>query len=215
VNLFEDYHVHSNYNDHSANDLTIQNVVKRAQTLNLVTLAFTEHVRLSSNWIERYLQEINTIRQKTSIKVIAGFEAKILADGSIDCPDYYAKNYFIVASFHTNYYKKGIWLNALRKAIENPTVDVIGHIAPEPTFNIEEREIEQLGALLAKHNKVVEINAKYRLPPLNWINPLIDGGVKMHLGSDAHSLNEVGQFSSILDLVSVARTKGVQRDREM
>ncbi len=209
VNLSEDYHVHSIYNDHSALDLTIENVVRRAENLNLETVAFTEHVRISSDWIEQYLQEIDTISQKTSINTIAGFEAKILADGSIDCPDHYAKNYFVIASFHTNYHRKDIWLNALQKAIENPTVDVIGHLAPESTFKIEEREVGELAALLAKYNKIVEINAKYRRPPVNWLTALIRKGVKMHLGSDAHSLDEVGQFSSVSDLVSIANAKRI------
>jgi histidinol phosphatase-like PHP family hydrolase len=204
VNLLEDYHVHSNYNDHSARDLTIANVVKRAESLNLATVAFTEHVRISSNWIEQYLQEIVTIRQITSINLVPGFEAKILVDGSIDCPDYYAKNHFLVASFHTNYTKKNVWLSALQRAIENPCVNVIGHIAPEPTFQIEKHEVEELAALMARHNKIVEINAKYHRPPVSWINILINEGVKMHLGSDAHRLDEVGRFNNILDLVSIA-----------
>lgn len=207
MSLSEDYHVHSTYNDHSASDLTIENVVKQAENLNLETIAFTEHVRTTSSWIREYLQEIAAISKNTAIRIIAGFEAKILADGSIDCPDFYAKNYFIVASFHTLYHEKDIWLNALHKVIKNPCVDVIGHIAPEPSFQIEAQEVEELGALMSRHGKVVEINAKYHRPPVNWINTFVQQGVKMHLGSDAHRLNEVGQFSNVMDLVALAKER--------
>ena len=209
MNLSEDYHVHSTYNDHSASDLTIENVVKQAENLNLVTIAFTEHVRTTSSWIKEYLQEIDTISKNTAIKIIAGFEAKILADGSIDCPDFYAKNYFIVASFHTLYHKKDIWLNALHKVIKNPCVDVIGHLAPEPSFQIEAQEIEELGALMSKHGKIVEINSKYHRPTVNWINTFIQQEVRMHLGSDAHRLNEVGRFSNVMDLVSLVKERRI------
>lgn len=209
VNLSEDYHVHSTYNDHSASELTIENVVKQAENLNLVTIAFTEHVRTTSSWIKEYLQEIDAISKNTAIKIIAGFEAKILADGSIDCPDFCAKNYFIVASFHTLYHKKDIWLNALHKVIKNPYVDVIGHLAPEPTFQIEAQEIEELGALMSKYGKVVEINAKYHRPAVNWINTFVQQEVRMHLGSDAHRLNEVGRFSNVMDLVSLVKERRI------
>ncbi len=209
MNLSEDYHVHSTFNDHSASDLTIENVVKQAGNLNLVTIAFTEHVRTSSTWIGEYLQEIATISKKAAIRIIAGFEAKILADGSIDCPDFYAENYFIVASFHTLYHKKDIWLNALEKVIQNPSVDVIGHIAPEPSFQLEAAEVEKLGALICEHDKVVEINAKYHRPPAHWIKTFVQEGVKMHLGSDAHRLNEVGMFSNVMDLISLVKKRRI------
>ena len=134
MNLSKDFHVHSNYNDHSPADLTISNVLDVAEKKGLQTLAFTEHVRKTSgSWTSDYLKEIESLKVRNkSVNIIAGFEAKILSDGSIDCPDKYARQYFLVASFHTAYRDKQIWIRALEKAIQNPDVDVIGHIAPEP-----------------------------------------------------------------------------------
>jgi putative hydrolase len=58
-----------------------------------------------------------------------------------------------------------VWLQALEKAIENPNVDVIGHIAPEPSFSLEPNEIERLANLIVQNNKTVELNVEYhRLP---------------------------------------------------
>ena len=84
LDVQSDYHVHSNYNDHSASDLTVRNVLNRAHEIGLKTLAFTEHVRRSSDWVPRYIQEITAIRKASKTDVIIGFEAKILSDGSID-----------------------------------------------------------------------------------------------------------------------------------
>lgn len=203
MNLREDYHIHSNYNDHSSPDLTVANVVRRAEKLNLRTIAFTEHVTKTSKWLPGYLSEIESLSKGSPVKIIPGFEAKILADGSINCPEEYSKDYFMVASFHTLYNDKNIWLNALSNAIKNPNVDVIGHIAPEPTFKMKLREVKDLASLIVKNKKIIEINAKYHRPPPQWVVVFKQLGVKFHLGSDAHRLEEIGHFAKILDLISL------------
>jgi putative hydrolase len=208
LNIKEDYHVHCNYNDHSAADLTIQNVLKYAKRIGLQTLAFTEHVRKTSEWIPKYLEEIERSKKNyddnDNLKIISGFEAKILEDGSINCLEEYSRNHFLIASFHNIYNDKQVWINALKKAIENPYVNVIGHIAPEPTFTLQSSEVDELAHLIAKNKKIVEINAKYHRPPSDWIPIFKKRGVKFHLGSDAHCLQQIGQFGSVLDLISLA-----------
>jgi putative hydrolase len=203
MNLKEDYHIHTNYNDHSDSNLTVKNVVKEAERKGLEIIALTEHVRESSKWIPNYLNEISNFKEKTKVKVISGFEAKILSDGNIDCRKEIARDYFIIASFHTKYYDKAIWINALKKVIENKYVNVIGHLAPESSFYINEEEIEEFAKLLSKHDKIVEVNAKYKRPPENWVKIFIKRGVKFHLGSDAHSLREIGNYASIIKLIKL------------
>lgn len=202
LNLKEDYHVHCNYNDHSAPDLTIKNVVMQAEKVGLKTLAFTEHVRKASEWVPRYLAEIESLRDY-KLKIIPGFEAKILRDGSIDCADTYASKYLLVASFHTTYGDKQVWIQALEKAIQNPDVDILGHLAPEPSFALDEDEIKSLAYLIVKNEKTVELNAKYRRPPIDWLKIFKKNGVHFHLGSDAHSIQEVGRFERIAGLISL------------
>jgi putative hydrolase len=203
MNLKEDYHIHTNYNDHSASNLTVKNVVMEAERKGLEIIAITEHVRETSKWIPSYLIDISKYIQKTNVKVIPGFEAKILSDGNIDCREEIAKDYFIIASFHTKYHDKAIWINALTKAIENKYVNVIGHLSPESSFQIDSKEIEEFAELLIEHGKIVELNAKYQMPPESWIKIFIKRGVKFHLGSDAHSLNEIGNYESIIKLIKL------------
>jgi len=203
MNLKEDYHVHTNYNDHSDSDLTVKNVVEEAERKGLEIIALTEHVRESSKWIPNYLNEMSNYKEKTKVKVISGFEAKILPDGNIDCIEEVARDYFIIASFHTKYNDKSIWINALKKVIENKYVNVIGHLAPENSFQINTEEIEELAKLLSKYDKIVELNAKYQRPPEDWVKIFIKRGVKFHLGSDAHSLCEIGNYASIMKLIKL------------
>ena len=58
LDKYQDYHVHCNYNDHSARDLTIKNVIACAEKKGLKVIAITEHVRRTSDWVTRYLDEL-------------------------------------------------------------------------------------------------------------------------------------------------------------
>ena len=202
----QDYHVHCNYNDHSASDLTVKNIIARAENIGLKVVALTEHVRRTSDWIPRYLGEITTETAAVSsnkLKVIPGFEAKILRDGSIDCCEEYSKDHFIVASFHSIFGDKRTWIEALKSAIQNPDVDVIGHLAPEPTFDLNDEELSELASLIFSNHKIIELNAKYHRPPQKWLLKFKEQNVRFHLGSDAHSLQEIGNFSKISDLIAL------------
>jgi putative hydrolase len=135
--------------------------------------------------------------------VISGFEAKILKDGSIDCCEEYSKDHFIVASFHTIFGDKRMWIEALKSAIQNPDVDVIGHLAPEPTFDLNDDELSELASLIFSNHKIIELNAKYHRPPPKWLVKFKEQDIRFHLGSDAHSLQEIGNFSKISDLIAI------------
>ena len=202
IDLKSDYHIHASYNDHSEKDLTVPNIIKTAESKSLENIAITEHVRKTSNWIDKYIDEILTYSKKTKIKTTIGFEAKILSNGDIDCPDI-IKKYFIIASFHTKYNNKKTWLDSLKSVICNSKVDVIGHLYPEQSFKIEDREIKKLGKLIADNNKIVEINAKYHAPPIKWLQIFKNENVNFHLASDAHRLKDIGDFNNILDLIKI------------
>lgn len=201
LDLKKDYHVHSNYNDHSPQELSIEKVTSYAEKIDLNTLAFTEHVRKTSDWIPKYLEEIDKIVSSgTKTTIISGFEAKILKDGTVDFPTEY-EGHFLIASFHTRYNNKEDWLSALKSAIALPYVNVIGHLAPEESFDLTDDELVELSQLLKLNYKTVEINAKYRRPSMKWLRIFKDNNVNFHLGSDAHNLAEVGNFNSISNLI--------------
>ena len=207
LNVKEDLHIHCNYNDHSSKDLTIPNIIAKSESLGLERIAITEHVRKNSEWTKDYINEINHYIPKTRLKILKGFEAKILVDGDIDCPsEFLNKDYFIIASFHTKYNKE-VWYEGLIKAIRNPNVDVIGHLAPEIYFSIDESELKNIGDLIVANGKKIEINSKYIRPPKEFLKIFKKCGVKFHLGSDAHAIKDIGNFSRIKDLINVIEKK--------
>jgi putative hydrolase len=203
LNMKEDLHIHCNYNDHSSKDLTIPNIINKSESLDLERIAITEHVRKNSEWTKKYIDELNCYIPRTKIKILKGFEAKILEDGEIDCPtDFLNNKYFIIASFHTKY-TKDKWYSALIKAIQNPNVDVIGHLAPEVDFKINESEIRNIAELLVANGKKIEVNSKYIRPPKEFLKIFKEYGVVLHLGSDAHAINDIGNFNRIKDLINL------------
>ena len=207
LNLKEDLHIHCNYNDHSSKDLTIPNIIDKSESLGLERIAITEHVRKNSEWTKEYINEINHYIPKTRVKILKGFEAKILVDGDIDCPSEFLNNdYFIIASFHTRYNKE-VWYEGLIKAIRNSNVDVIGHLAPEIDFKVDESELRNIGDLIVANGKKIEINSKYIRPPKEFLKIFKECGVKFHLASDAHAIKDIGNFSRIKDLINVIEKK--------
>ena len=207
LNLKEDLHIHCNYNDHSSKDLTIPNIIAKSESLGLERIAITEHVRKNSEWTKEYINEINHYIPKTRVKILKGFEAKILVDGDIDGPSEFLNNdYFIIASFHTRYNKE-VWYEGLIKAIRNSNVDVIGHLAPEIDFKVDESELRNIGDLIVANGKKIEINSKYIRPPKEFLKIFKECGVKFHLASDAHAIKDIGNFSRIKDLINVIEKK--------
>lgn len=51
LNIKEDYHVQTKFNDHSPVDLSVANVIKYGEGKGLISIAFTEHVRKNSDYI--------------------------------------------------------------------------------------------------------------------------------------------------------------------
>jgi histidinol phosphatase-like PHP family hydrolase len=108
-----------------------------------------------------------------------------------------------VASFHTIFGDKRIWIEALNAAIQNPEVNVIGHLAPEATFDLNDDELSDLASLIFSSGKIIEINAKYHRPPPRWLLKFKEHKIRFHLGSDAHSLDQIGNFSRVSDLIAI------------
>ena len=202
LNIKEDYHVHTKFNDHSPVDLSVANVIKYGEGKDLISIAFTEHVRKTSEWIPKYLEEIDKAKSSGYLlRIISGFEAKILDNGTLDFPEEYA-GHFLIASFHTKYGAKDKWYNALKLAIENTHPNSLGHLAPEESFDLDFDELSELADLIVKYNITVELNAKYKRPPLHWLRIFKERNVNFHLASDAHTLEDVGNFNPILNLIN-------------
>jgi putative hydrolase len=79
------------------------------------------------------------------------------------------------------------------------------HLAPEPTFDLNEEELSELASLTFSNHKIIELNAKYHRSPRKWLLKFKEHDIRFHLGSNAHSLQEIWNFSKISDLIAIVQ----------
>ncbi len=169
--------------------------------------------------VERLLKHVKNIRRanesyKGQIRLFAGCEVDILADGSMDFADeILAELDFVIGSPHIALKqdeKKAT--DRIRRAIENRYVNFIGH----PTgrlINSREGLPVQFGELFpiaASNGTAMEINAGYPRLDLNETNAraAINAGVMLSINTDAHS--PMG-FGEMINGINVARRAWVTR----
>ncbi|MBM3167324.1 MAG: DNA polymerase/3'-5' exonuclease PolX [Chloroflexi bacterium] len=198
-----DLHVHSDWSDGNE---TIENMAQAAKSLGYQYIAITDHSGgrgiahgLKEDRLRQQIEEIKRLNQKLDgIRILAGAEVDIRADGSLDMsPELLSKLDIVVAAIHSgmNESEEKITRRVIG-AIENPDVDIIAH----PTCRLlGEREpvaidMEAVFKAAARHNKALEINASpYRLDLKDThIRRAIELGVKLIFGTDAHSIAQLG-----------------------
>ena len=198
-----DLHVHSDWSDGTE---SIENMALAAKNLGYKYIAITDHSggRGIAHGLkeERLRQQINEIKRLNQhldgIRILAGAEVDIRADGSLDIsPELLAELDIVVAAIHSGMNETEEKITGrVVGAIVNTNVDIIAH----PTCRLlGEREpvaidMEAVFKAAAKHSKALEINASpYRLDLKDThIRRAIELGVTLVLGTDAHSIPHLG-----------------------
>ena len=193
-----DIHVHSNWSDGRE---SIEAMASAAKAMGYKYIAITDHSAgrgiahgLNEERRKEQIEEIKRLnKQIRGIRILAGIEVDIRADGSIDLSsELLAELDIVVAAIHSgmNQSEEQITRRVL-EAIENPNVDVIAHLTCRL---IGEREpvaidIEAVFKAAAKHKKALEINAMPERLDLKDIHAYRarELGVKLIIGTDAHS----------------------------
>ena len=213
-----DYHMHSDLTD--GRD-TVTAMAMGAEALGLNAIAFTEHAADHSDWIRR-LPEIKASVEALGLKVRVywGAEVKLLDwEGKLALShDKIGLFDFIVGVIHRYPQKTGGFHDfsaltagaaleidyALNKILlENPDVDVWGHPAGVYAHyfgRYPEKELNELIDLAIERRVAVEINSQSRyrcVTDLIW-SRLAGTAARISLGSDAHSVGEIGQIGEFI-----------------
>jgi DNA polymerase (family 10) len=198
-----DLHTHTEWSD--GHD-SIEKLALAAKDMGYQYIAITEHSAgrgiahgLDVDRLRRQVAEIKALNERlTGIRVLTGTEVDIRADGSLDLPHEILSELDMVnAAVHSamNQSEEKMTRRVIN-AIENPDVDMIAH----PTCRlIGEREpvaidLEAIFQAAAKYNKIMEINAMPDRLDLRDIHAFRarDLGVKLAIGTDAHSTAHLG-----------------------
>lgn len=216
ISIREDFHCHTNFS-HAEN--SAEEMVRTAILLGLKTIAITEHVRTDTPWFNEYFDKIGRLKAKFSreIKVLCGIEAKAInQSGDLDALDVWCEKVDLtLGSIHSiprangGYYEpteisfepiRQAWQQTLSGLFANPKVKIIAHPFYELDkygLSIDQDAEELLFSLAARSDKIIEINLKHKLLNQNLIERLSFAGVKMVIGSDAHSVYELRQLHEL------------------
>ena len=137
---------------------------------------------------------------KGRIRVLAGIEVDILADGSLDLEDAtLAKLDIVIASVHSHFNQTAEEMTArVLRAIENPHVRILGHptgrkILSREAYAIDIEKVLQRAAALGV---AVEHNAAPARADLSdlHLRRAREIGCKIVVDTDAHATEELGQM---------------------
>ncbi|HEY4379889.1 MAG TPA: DNA polymerase/3'-5' exonuclease PolX [Acidobacteriaceae bacterium] len=201
-----DLHMHTDATD--GRD-TIQQMAEAALARGLKYIAITDHSKnlAMTNGLDdaRALAHVKRIREvdkemKGRIRVLAGIEVDILADGSLDLADAtLAKMDVVVASVHSHFNQPVEEMTArVLKAIENPHVRILGHPTGRKILSREAYpiHIEKVLQRAAELGVAVEHNAAPARADLSdlHLRRAREIGCKIVVNTDAHTTEELDQM---------------------
>jgi putative hydrolase len=179
---------------------------KYASEIGLELLGITDHgPKMPGAPHEWYFGTFDTMpRELYGVTMLYGCEANILEDGSLDLPiDKQEKLDIMIGSIHDPVVKTGknpeTYTDMFLKAMDNPNLHILGHIG-NPKFPIYEEEIakkaKEKNILIEINNKSFSVKRKGSDVICKKIALLCkDYGVKIVIGSDAHSCFAIGGFN--------------------
>jgi DNA polymerase (family 10) len=197
TDLKGDLHMHTTESDGRE---SLETMVAAATARGLEYIAITDHSQslAMANGLDetRALANAERIRAcsraQKGITVLAGIECDILADGSMDlADDCLASLDIVVASIHSALTQDETEMTArVIKAIEHPSVDIIGHLTARMLLRREGTRVnvERVIDAARANGVALEINSQpHRLDLCDSHARLArDRGVKLVIDSDAH-----------------------------
>ena len=227
-----DLHMHTNASDGNCD---ISELAEAAKAWGYKYICITDHSRssaiangLSAKRLAQEIQEIRKINDKIKdITILAGGEVDILANGSLDFEDeLLAELDYVIASVHSGLAgpRQKVTMRTL-KAMDNPYVNCIGHPTGRLIGQREAMDLDIAAVInhAAQTHTALEINANPWRLDLKDIHcrMAIEAGVKLAIGTDAHSTNGLGLMgygvatagrgwatkSDVLNTLSIAKLK--------
>jgi DNA polymerase (family X) len=198
-----DLHMHTTLSDGRN---TLEEMVAQARELGYEYIAITEHSAshgfgngVEPDALRARTEEIRALAD-AGILVLAGTEANIMPDGTLDYEDDLLEELdWVVASLHTSFrLSEKEQTERMLTAMEHPLVDVIGH----PTGRLlQSREpypldIDRVIAKAAETGTFLEINSNPDRRDLNdvYARAAAQAGVTLMIDSDSHGVETLANI---------------------
>ncbi|MFN2578573.1 MAG: DNA polymerase/3'-5' exonuclease PolX [Pyrinomonadaceae bacterium] len=211
-------HCHTTYSDgkHS-----VEQMVGAAEAMGMKYITITDHSPtafyaggLKIDRLQRQWEEIDQVQEKTKVKILKGTESDIVADGSLDYPDWVLEQFdVIVASIHSRYkMDEDKMTRRIVTAMRQPVFKIWGHalgrlIQKRPPFDCR---VEEILDVIAESRAAVEVNGDpYRLDmEPRWLRAARKRKIKFVISVDAHS---TGALNNVKFGVGIARRAWIRR----
>ena len=212
-------HCHTVFSD---GQHTVEEMARAADALGMEYMTITDHSpaaayaggltidRLKAQW-----EEIARVQERVSVRLLRGTESDILADGSLDYPDWILEQLdVIIASIHRRHRMNADQMTErLVRAMSLPCFKIWGHalgrlILSRPPV---ECRVEEVLDAAARGRAAVEINGdpkRLDLAP-RWLRAARERGLRFVVSTDAHSVGELG---NVRYGAAMARRGWIERD---
>jgi len=197
-----DLHAHTNWSDGHHN---LEALIEAAHRRGYEYIIVSDHSRsatvaggLSEEKLFEQIGKIRALNKKyKKIRILAGSECDILADGTLDYPDrVLAQLDIVVCAVHSRFKQDREGMTArIVKAISNPYVHILAHptgrlIGERDPYDVD---LEAVFAAAKQHGKAVEINAQVSRLDLNdhHARRAKELGVMISINTDTHFLDQL------------------------
>jgi DNA polymerase (family 10) len=198
-----DLHVHTDWSDGSN---SVAEVVAAAETRGYEYVAITDHTQALkiANGLtrERLMTQVDAVRKAEEaaggIRVLAGTEVDIKADGSLDMPSSVLKDLdIVVASVHSRFkMERSEMTKRVVAAVSSGFVDILGHPTGRLMGQRNAYDIDLQAVLDAsgEHGVCMEVNCFPDRLDLRDVDCRAAGskGVQVSLGTDSHRTEHMG-----------------------
>jgi DNA polymerase (family X) len=205
ADLRGDLHMHTTETDGKDD---IRAMAEAARAAGLEYIAITDHSQAlaMANGLDerRALEHAARIRavdgEGLGVRLLAGIECDIRADGTLDlADDCLAALDLVIVSVHSAFNQERQQMtDRLLRAIDHPAVDILGHptgrrILKRPPYPVD---MDAIVAAAARSGVALEINCQVERLDLNDVHAKLarDRGVPLVISTDAHSRAAFGRL---------------------
>ncbi len=197
-----DLHVHTTLSD--GRD-SLEDMVKAAKARGLKYLAITDHSAthgfgddVSPDKLKKQIELVHSLDKKTKgMKLLAGSEVNIMADGALDYEDQVLSRLdWVIACVHTAFRMgRDEMTERIVTAIKNPLVDAFAH--PTGRLLLErdpyDVDLERVIECAAETGTMLEINANSRRRDLTdrFARRAAEAGAMIVINTDAHAIESL------------------------
>lgn len=187
IKLNWNYHSHTNYTDGLH---TVEEIARYCDERGIEEIAISEHVKKELTYdFDRLLYDIERSNERFNVRILSGAEAKILPDGSLDCPEEIkGKVNIVIGSVHS---RRSMTMEDAYEKLARSDCMIVGH----PQF-VNENIISSM----LKTGKVVELSNRYKQSE-DMIKEFRDAGLLFSIGLDSHALKDFDDFGHLDKLI--------------